>query len=61
MNKSIALLPMLLLLIPGFLSATQLTARRLEIYLPLVMLLMVATAINLWMIKHHRAKQEQKH
>lgn len=61
MKKSIVLLPMLLLLIPGLYFATQLTARKIETYLPLVGLLIIATAVNLWLIRHHRAKQEQKH
>lgn len=60
LNKPIALLPMLLLLVPGMVAATQLTAQNLGAYLPLVGLLVVATAINVVMLVNHRARQEQK-
>ncbi len=60
MNKPIALLPMLLLLVPGMVAAAQLTAQNLSAYLPLVGLLVVATAINIVMLVNHRARQEQK-
>ncbi len=60
LNRPIALLPMLLLLVPGMVAATQLTAQNLGAYLPLVGLLVVATAINVVMLVNHRARQEQK-
>lgn len=59
MNKAIALAPMLLLLIPGMLVTTELTARNFRIYLPFFAILVIALAINMYMMVWHRKRQEK--
>lgn len=59
MNKVIALLPMLLLIVPGFLISTQLTAKNLQLYYPLLSIVVIAIAINMGMIVWHRKRQQQ--
>ncbi|MTI94089.1 MAG: hypothetical protein FH749_01170 [Firmicutes bacterium] len=59
MSKLFALLPILLLMVPGFLSATELSARNFRVYLPIIGFLMLASIVNLGMIVYHRKKQAQ--
>jgi len=60
LNKTIALLPMLLLLAPGMYIGTSLAARNFRLYYPLFAVLMIALLINVIMMVWHR-KKEQHH
>lgn len=57
MSKTIAVLPLILLLIPGFYYAAQLTARNPSLYTPLWFVLIGATALNIWMMVKHKKKE----
>jgi len=59
MSKGLALLPMLLLIVPGVFIGTQLTARNFGLYYPLIAILMVAMIINIFMMVWHRKKEHQ--
>jgi hypothetical protein len=59
MNKAIGLLPILLLLVPGFFISTELTARNFQLYYPMLGIVSVALAINMGMMVWHRKKQQQ--
>lgn len=59
MNKSIALLPMLLLLAPGMLMGTGLATRNFRQYYPLFAVLMIALIVNIFLMVWHRKKQQR--
>lgn len=60
MLKTVAILPLILLLIPGFYCATQLTARNPSIYTPLWAVLIGTTALNVWMMIKHKKRESHK-
>lgn len=59
MTKSIALLPILLLLAPGMLIGTGLATRNFRQYYPLFAILVIALVVNLVLIVWHRNKQQR--
>lgn len=59
MNKSIALVPMLLLLAPGVYIGTGLAARNFRLYYPLFAVLMIALVVNIVLMVWHRKKQQR--
>lgn len=59
MNKSIALVPMLLLLAPGVYIGTGLAARNFRLYYPLFAVLMIALVVNIVLMIWHRKKQQR--
>lgn len=60
MTKSIALLPILLLLAPGILIGTGLATRNFRQYYPLFAVLIIALMVNLVLMIWHRKKQRSK-
>jgi hypothetical protein len=59
MNRSFALVPMLLLLAPGVFIGTGLAARNFRLYYPLFAVLMIALVVNIVMMVWHRKKQQR--
>jgi len=57
MNKGVALVPMLLLLVPGVFIGSGLAVRKLHVYYPLFAVLMVALIINIALMVWHRNKE----